>query len=239
MPADPFASLTDSSLSCRRGRGCFDGWTSLAPLNADQRSGVADNGKSSMTIDQAASNLVGGLPGWSSALGMGFTVTYGFRATAPASMPSDTDGFSQFNAAQIDQAELAMKAWSDVANIHFVRVGAGDTDRGGLFRQRRHPARQLHDRRRRRRRVRELPRQHQPVSSSEPAMCNLGRASNSTLRTTTSRPRSGTTAARCWSTSSAMPSAWTIPATTTPAPTRHSPTRRQTPPITRTAVSTR
>jgi serralysin len=42
-------------------------------------------------------------------------------------MPDDTGGFSRFNAAQIQQAELALTSWSDVANITFVRVGAGTT----------------------------------------------------------------------------------------------------------------
>src|SRR6185503_1921248 len=95
-------------------------------LNADQRAGAAFNGKPSMTIDQAANDLVGGSPGWSSALGQSFTVTYAYRATEPAAMPSDTAGFSPFDSAQIDEAELALKAWSDVANIHFVRIGVGD-----------------------------------------------------------------------------------------------------------------
>jgi serralysin len=95
-------------------------------LNADARAGVAANGKLSFTIDQAANDLIGGAPGWSHAIGVGATVTYAYRADAPDSMPSDTDGFSPFDQAQIDQAELALKAWSDVANIHFVRVGAGD-----------------------------------------------------------------------------------------------------------------
>jgi serralysin len=63
-------------------------------------------------------------------LGHAFTVTYAYRATAPATMPDDAGGFSQFNQAQIDQAELALKAWSDVANIHFVRVGSGDLGPG-------------------------------------------------------------------------------------------------------------
>jgi serralysin len=99
-------------------------------LNADQRAGVAGNGKPSMTIDQAADNLVGHAPGWSGAFGVGFTVTYAYRATAPAVMPDDTAGFSQFNIAQIDQAELAIRAWSDVANIRFVRIGSGDIGPG-------------------------------------------------------------------------------------------------------------
>jgi serralysin len=99
----------------------------LAYLDANQRAtSVTDTGKPSDTIDQAASQLVRGEPGWSDALGEPFTVTYAYRASAPAVMPSDTGGFSQFDSAQIDQAELAIKAWSDVADIQFVRIGSGD-----------------------------------------------------------------------------------------------------------------
>ncbi|HWU79644.1 MAG TPA: M10 family metallopeptidase C-terminal domain-containing protein, partial [Caulobacter sp.] len=94
-------------------------------LNADARGGSGPNGKPSMAIDAAGLHLIGGEPGWSSALGVGFTVTYAFRATAPATMPSDVGGFSQFNAQQILQAEKALQAWSDVANITFVRQGSG------------------------------------------------------------------------------------------------------------------
>jgi len=96
-------------------------------LNADARSGVAANGKPSDTIDQAASQIVRGEPGWSGALGTPFTVTYAYRADAPVNMPDDSGGFQPFNALQISQAELALHAWSDVANIHFVRVGSGAT----------------------------------------------------------------------------------------------------------------
>src|SRR4249919_953200 len=122
MPTDPISpgpALTDSAMSGPDG-------LAISYLNADARAGVAENGKPSMTIDEAANNLVGGAPGWSSALGVGFTVTYAYRAGAPFNMPSDTGGFTPFNTAQIDQAELALRAWSDVANIRFVRVGVGD-----------------------------------------------------------------------------------------------------------------
>jgi serralysin len=98
-----------------------------AILNADQRGGVAPNGKPSLTISQAGLHLVRGEPGWSSALGVGFTVTYAFRASAPGTMPDDTGGFSRFNAAQIAQAERALQSWSDVANITFTRVGSGSS----------------------------------------------------------------------------------------------------------------
>ena len=97
-------------------------------LNADQRSGIADNGKPSYTIDQAASQIIRGAPGWSNALGVGFTVSYAYRASAPTNMPDDSGGFQQFSAVQIAQTELALQAWSDVANIRFTRVGSGTSD---------------------------------------------------------------------------------------------------------------
>jgi serralysin len=42
-------------------------------------------------------------------------------------MPTDTDGFQRFNTAQILQAEQALQAWADVANIRFIRVGSGSS----------------------------------------------------------------------------------------------------------------
>src|ERR1700761_7970036 len=96
-------------------------------LNAADRTGPTDNGKTSLTIDQAGDQIIRDEPGWSAHLGQPFTVTYAFRADAPATMPDDTSGFQQFNAAQISQATLALQAWSDVANITFVRVGSGTT----------------------------------------------------------------------------------------------------------------
>lgn len=95
-------------------------------VNADARDGVVA-GKKSLTVAEAASQLLRGEPGWGPALHVGASVTYAFRATAPTTMPSDTSGFSQFNAAQIIQTEKALQAWSDVADIKFVRVGAGTT----------------------------------------------------------------------------------------------------------------
>ena len=112
------------------------GLAGQAFLNADERGGAYAS-KPSFTIDRAAKQLTGfdpdtGLPypGWSSAPGVGFTVTYAFRSTAPATMPEDTAGFSRFNSAQIAQTELALQAWSDVANITFVRVGSGAAGEG-------------------------------------------------------------------------------------------------------------
>lgn len=99
----------------------------LAYLNAEERGGTAPNGKPSLTIEEAGFHLIGGEPGWSGALGVPATVTYGYRSTAPTAMPDDAGGFTRFNAAQIAQSELALQAWSDVAAITFVRVGSGAT----------------------------------------------------------------------------------------------------------------
>lgn len=96
-------------------------------LNADGRTDVTVNGKPSLSVEEAGLTLIGFEPGWSSALGEPFTVTYGFRSTAPDAMPEDTTGFSRFNTTQIQQAELALTSWSDVANITFVRVGSGSS----------------------------------------------------------------------------------------------------------------
>ena len=106
-------------------------------LNADERAGAVVNGKASYTIDRAALQMTGfnpdtmaPAPGWGGTAGIAFTVTYAFRANAPARMPSDTDGFQRFNAGQIFQAEEALKAWSDVANITFIRIGSGTEGEG-------------------------------------------------------------------------------------------------------------
>jgi serralysin len=95
-------------------------------VNADSRVGVVA-GKDSLTVSAAALQLLRSEPGWSNAFNVGATVSYAFRATAPTTMPADTAGFSQFNAAQIAQAEKALQAWSDVANVTFVRVGSGSS----------------------------------------------------------------------------------------------------------------
>jgi serralysin len=82
--------------------------------------------KPHFTVDQAAVQIDRSNLNWNSGvLGQPATVTYAFRLTAPSSMPDDSGGFTQFNAQQILQAEAALSAWADVANITFVRVGSG------------------------------------------------------------------------------------------------------------------
>ena len=102
-----------------------DDLTPMATLNADQRAGAVVGGKPSFTVDQAAAQLDRSGLSWSAGLGQPATVTYAFRADAPAVMPSDTGGFAQLSSAQITATQLSLQAWSDVANITFARVGSG------------------------------------------------------------------------------------------------------------------
>ena len=85
-------------------------------------SGTASNGKTIFSWDEAAAQLTRQGDTWSSVLGGAVTVTYAYRATAPANMPDDTAGFSQFNDQQILFTEAALRLWADVANITFVRI---------------------------------------------------------------------------------------------------------------------
>lgn len=108
--------------------------TGQAYLNADARAGGVVEGKPSFSIDRAGLQMTGfdprtmePYPGWGGVAGQAYTVTYAFRSTAPVNMPSDTAGFQRFNAQQIYQAEQAILAWSDVANITFVRAGIGNS----------------------------------------------------------------------------------------------------------------
>jgi len=117
--------------------GEVGGADTLSYLNADQRSSSSPNGKQSFTVDRAALQMTGfnpdtmqPHPGWGGVAGRAYTVTYGFRASEPGNMPDDATGFSRFNSAQIGFTELTLKAWSDVANITFVRVGSGTSGEG-------------------------------------------------------------------------------------------------------------
>lgn len=83
---------------------------------------IASNGKTSLAVVEAAQQLVRDQVSWST--GGATVLTYSFRGSA-VSMPEGTGGFQVFNAQQIRGAELALQSWSDVANVHFVRVGSG------------------------------------------------------------------------------------------------------------------
>ena len=77
-------------------------------------------GKVSLSSSDAAAYHLYSGSSWSR-LGQPATVTYAYRITG-TSPDSDSTGFQQFNSAQIAQADNALTAWSDVANIRFVRV---------------------------------------------------------------------------------------------------------------------
>src|SRR5438270_12594719 len=86
MAADPYPAQPGEAI------GGVEAGGPQAFLNADSRDGVAANGKLSYTIDQAANQIIRGEPGWSQSLGAPFTVTYAYRANAPATMPDDAGG---------------------------------------------------------------------------------------------------------------------------------------------------
>lgn len=96
------------------------------------RGGVQANGKTSLPTAGAADHIAG--YSWTGHNGQAATITYAFRldGTVP---DTDSSGFGRFNAAQIAQAENALQAWSDVANVTFTRVddGAGYSDKATIL----------------------------------------------------------------------------------------------------------
>ena len=101
------------------GRGGSDD-VQLALVGNSTRGGKAGD-PDSFTIEGAAGHIDREGLAW----GVGASISYSFRSTAPSEMPDDTGGFSRFNVAQINATLLALQAWSDVANINFTRVGSG------------------------------------------------------------------------------------------------------------------
>lgn len=96
-----------------------------ALLNAFDRGGAGSNGKPSLTPGAAGEQLTRTGLSWSS-LGQPAVVTFAFRSIEPTTMPTDTAGFTRFNQQQVEATLLALRAWSDVANITFNRVDDGD-----------------------------------------------------------------------------------------------------------------
>ena len=67
---------------------------------------------------------------WNTALGVPATINYAFRATTSSYATAGHNSqstFAEFNATQIDAANLILSLWSDVANITFNRVGTGNS----------------------------------------------------------------------------------------------------------------
>jgi serralysin len=98
-----------------------------AALNGDQRGETGPNGKTSLSIAEAAAQIGRANQTWNGAtLGQAADITFAYRASAPTTMPNGTAGFSRFNSAQIEQTTIALQAWSDVASVTFRRVDGGD-----------------------------------------------------------------------------------------------------------------
>ncbi|GAA0727777.1 M10 family metallopeptidase [Sphingomonas japonica] len=97
-------------------------------MNADQRGGTGPNGKRSLTVEEAAANLLRDGLSWTTG-GAPLEITYAFRASAAASMPPGAGQFSRVNDQQMDAIEDALQQWANVANITFVHV----SDAGSEF----------------------------------------------------------------------------------------------------------
>lgn len=120
-------------MSLGRNAGGLRAWSdgSLAFLDVDQRGGGYDpNGKPSLLPGDAGTQITRTNRSWTTELGQPGTVTYAYRSNAPGTMPSDTSGFSRFTETQITATELMLAAWSDVAQLTFVRSGAGTSGEG-------------------------------------------------------------------------------------------------------------
>ncbi|MGV8951881.1 MAG: M10 family metallopeptidase C-terminal domain-containing protein [Cypionkella sp.] len=96
-------------------------------LNGDDRGGFGTNGKPSLFTTDAGAQITRTGQSWATALGTPAVVTFAFRASA-VTMPTDTQGFTQFSAGQIAATLQALAAWSDVANITFNRVSDAGTE---------------------------------------------------------------------------------------------------------------
>ncbi|MFC7378182.1 M10 family metallopeptidase C-terminal domain-containing protein, partial [Brevundimonas sp. GCM10030266] len=92
-----------------------------AILNGDDRGGPSPNDKPSLSPGDAGTQITRNNTSWANGLGQAATVTFAFRLSV-AAMPAGTSDFSTFSAQQIAATLQSLAAWSDVANITFVRV---------------------------------------------------------------------------------------------------------------------
>lgn len=96
---------------------------SFAPDLLGRGAGTNMFGKASLTSEDAASRLISSRL-WQPA-GQPLTITYAYRRDGTTPVKEST-GFERFTSIQMDATEKALSAWSDVANIRFVRVNDGD-----------------------------------------------------------------------------------------------------------------
>jgi serralysin len=93
---------------------------------ANEEVGSFVNNKPVLSIDEAASRLLRAGVSWNGGDTSQTTfLSYSFMAYGPRDLPEGVSGFVRFNSQQIQAAELALTAWSDVANIKFLRFGVG------------------------------------------------------------------------------------------------------------------
>ncbi|CAL1691560.1 hypothetical protein MMB232_01704 [Brevundimonas subvibrioides] len=92
----------------------------------EERGGVSLQGRPSFIMADAALQLTRLNLSWSPTLGTGAAISFAFRSGPPSQMPEGTTGFVRFTEAQIAATLLALQAWSDVANVTFVRAADGD-----------------------------------------------------------------------------------------------------------------
>lgn len=105
----------------------------LFATNANDRGPGVEGHRPSLTSEQAAARLTDTGLSWSGALGQGAVVTFAFRSTGAP--PEGAGGFVRFTEAQIAVTLMALAAWSDVADITFVRVddGAGYSNNASIL----------------------------------------------------------------------------------------------------------
>ncbi|UMB74790.1 serralysin family metalloprotease [Dickeya fangzhongdai] len=81
--------------------------------------------KPSYSLEQARDQITRGNITWNGekVFGKSVALTYSFlQSVSDADMPDNFKGFVKFNAAQIQQAKLALQSWADVANVTFSEI---------------------------------------------------------------------------------------------------------------------
>ena len=95
---------------------------------ASSSAGSTDQSKVSLSLTDGAQKLLLYNQSWSNGSGQATEVTYGFRASAPAydnEIHKQQSTFSKVTLQEMEAIRLALKGWSDVANLNSVEVNPG------------------------------------------------------------------------------------------------------------------
>ena len=95
---------------------------------AGSSAGSTNQSKVSLSLTDAAQKLLQFNASWSNGSGQATEVTYGFRASAPAynnQVHNQQSTFSKVALQEMEAIRLALKGWSDVANLKFIEVNPG------------------------------------------------------------------------------------------------------------------